>query len=889
MLFLIGVLLFFGVGVAEAAAPARSIPYDEAALCVSAGVFFCEDFEGNDIDVQPFGPCTWGNPAMRNRSGSTPASLDCNNSGGGTALGGTLQRITKTLPVGPDTSTNNRVWRVAKGGATFQDIRTGVNTGVGQGTLRGFLRDNQGGGINNVREYYVRYQYYFSSNFDFPETLDVKHVFTQPKDFSSNPGADYQNGTNILERRPCGLPLGSTEGQRWFQLRRSNNFKTYPGINDGCPNALPFGTITPGRNFFWDTDTWHTVEFWVKLESSGGANNGDMKLWIDDILVYDTMTMPGWDGDTCANACDDLGFMFMGAFMNPADQPHNGFVEIDNVVMSTQRIGLPGSSGDTSPPTVPGSFSASAVSSSQIDLSWNASTDNVGVTGYEVERCQGNGCSGFSRIVTVSGTSYSDPGLQANTPYRYRVRALDGAGNTSGFAGPVSETTFGGGGGDTTPPSTPTGLGATPVSSSQISLAWSASTDNVGVTGYDVQRCTGGSCSNFSQITTVTGTSFSNTGLSESTTYRYRVRARDGAGNTSNFAGPVTASTQAGGGGNPGVAWESSTQATGELKDSFWANRSFRVLIEGQSIVASGGTIQLTLQGRSSGDYQVTKVSLVRRDGQTLNGIDNTFTEVTFGGSWEAGVTVPAGGSVTSDPIPFTLQPGQDVFMTFWGPERPVYRTGSPSTAAWVIRNVDRTDNIDWGGFTIDDTRTHLYVAQRLDVVTTGGGTSAWQVANQATGARSNSSWANRSFRILIDGDFITQSGETVQLTLRGRTSGSYTVTKVSLVRRSSDTLNGIDSTFTEVTFGGSWESGVTVNANQTVVSDPIDFSVSPGQDIFMTFWTGTNTMFTRDSPSTASWVITNEDRTSTIDWQDLSIDATRTHVYIADELEVLD
>jgi chitodextrinase len=81
-------------------------------------------------------------------------------------------------------------------------------------------------------------------------------------------------------------------------------------------------------------------------------------------------------------------------------------------------------------------MSATAQSSSQINLSWTAATDNVGVTGYRVERCQGAGCSSFSEIATTSATSYSDTGLSASTSYSYRVRAVDAAINL----GPYSTT-----------------------------------------------------------------------------------------------------------------------------------------------------------------------------------------------------------------------------------------------------------------------------------------------------------------------------------------------------------------------------------------------------------------------------------------------------------------
>ena len=89
---------------------------------------------------------------------------------------------------------------------------------------------------------------------------------------------------------------------------------------------------------------------------------------------------------------------------------------------------------------------------------------------------------------------------------------------------------------DVTAPTTPTNLTATAISTTQINLSWSASTDNVGVTGYQIERCVGGGCSNFTALTTVTTTSYSNTGLTSATSYSYRVRAKDAAGNLSGFS-----------------------------------------------------------------------------------------------------------------------------------------------------------------------------------------------------------------------------------------------------------------------------------------------------------------------------------------------------------------
>ena len=96
---------------------------------------------------------------------------------------------------------------------------------------------------------------------------------------------------------------------------------------------------------------------------------------------------------------------------------------------------------DTEPPTAPSDLSAAATSATHIDLTWTAATDNVGVTGYQVERCQGTGCSTFAQIGTPTATNFADSGLTAGTTYQYRVRATDAAGNTSDYSAVASATT----------------------------------------------------------------------------------------------------------------------------------------------------------------------------------------------------------------------------------------------------------------------------------------------------------------------------------------------------------------------------------------------------------------------------------------------------------------
>src|SRR5207247_9048925 len=100
-----------------------------------------------------------------------------------------------------------------------------------------------------------------------------------------------------------------------------------------------------------------------------------------------------------------------------------------------------GQTSDTQPPAVPATLAAAATSSTQINLTWTASTDNVSVTGYRIERCQGAGCTTFAQVGTSTAASYSVTGLTASTGYSFRVRATDAAGNLSPYSNTASATT----------------------------------------------------------------------------------------------------------------------------------------------------------------------------------------------------------------------------------------------------------------------------------------------------------------------------------------------------------------------------------------------------------------------------------------------------------------
>jgi chitodextrinase len=202
--------------------------------------------------------------------------------------------------------------------------------------------------------------------------------------------------------------------------------------------------------------------------------------------------------------------------------------------------------GYTTPPTSPSSLSATAVSGTQINLAWTAPTDNVGVTGYRVERCQGAGCTSFAQIATPTGTSYSNSGLTAGTSYSYRVRANDGAGNLSGYSNTASATPVTG---DTVAPASAKDLSgpSASVTYTSVDLTWTAPGDdgNTGqARGYELRYSTSNiTASNWDAAAPVTGLptpkpagnkeTFKVTGLAYKTSYYFALRTYDEALNKS--------------------------------------------------------------------------------------------------------------------------------------------------------------------------------------------------------------------------------------------------------------------------------------------------------------------------------------------------------------------
>ncbi len=367
-----------------------------------------------------------------------------------------------------------------------------------------------------------------------------------------------------------------------------------------------------------------------------------------------------------------------------------------------------------------------AGTTNSVTLQWSPNPEPH-LAGYKIYHGTKSGIYGDSQKVGNT-TTYQYTNLVSNTTHYFTLTAYDALGNESPPSQEVSTTI----------------TETDSVLSIPLNGNGTVQSSPVGVS------CSGSSCEGtFSPDTSVTLTAVPKSG------YTFSGWTGPCTGNgacfltlsqsatvTANFS---TTSSTGGSEGTPVKTWSAVDQIPGgNWTDSTWDNRSFRNLLEGTSITTNGSIVQLTLRGRSSDSYTIQRVSLVQREGNTLNGDDATFRQVTFGGTWDAGVTVPAGGLVTSDPVAFDLKAGQDVFVTFWVPSGnpTVYRDGASSTTTWVIQNTDHSSTIDWGNLAITATRPYVYIAERLEVTNkqpqptppSGAGTSDLLWRNPSTG-----------------------------------------------------------------------------------------------------------------------------------------------------------
>ncbi|MEH0449550.1 fibronectin type III domain-containing protein [Streptomyces sp. B21-102] len=239
-----------------------------------------------------------------------------------------------------------------------------------------------------------------------PGTAQAANVLT-------NPG--FESGA--LSPWSCTGNLGSV-----VSSPAHSGSKALMGAVSSGDNAKCSQTVSVRPNTAYALTGWVRGSY-VYLGVDGGAST-----WTSSPSAYSRLSVSFTTGASQTSATIYVhGWYAQGAY-------HADDVSLDG----------PGGGGgtDTQAPTAPGGLTSTGKTSSSVSLSWNAATDNVGVTSYDVY-------SGSANVLTVSGTAATVSGLSSSTGYTFTVKARDAAGNTSAASNSVSVTTSAGGGGGT--------------------------------------------------------------------------------------------------------------------------------------------------------------------------------------------------------------------------------------------------------------------------------------------------------------------------------------------------------------------------------------------------------------------------------------------------------
>jgi len=270
-------------------------------------------------------------------------------------------------------------------------------------------------------------------------------------------------------------------------------------INDITPPTVPTGLAITSSSENSVSISWDAAEDNVGVKEYLVYRGGSLMETVKSLSFTDITVSPGNSYTYTVSAIDAAGNA------------------------SAQSQGVTADITDTSPPTTPGGLAVTSTAISSVSISWNAASDNVGVTAYRIYR------EGII-LGTSLALSFTDSDLSPGYSYTYAVSAIDEAGNESDLSAEVTASHD-----DTTPPEKPTGLQALTVSATGLSLVWDESSDNIGVTAYRVYRAG-------DLVTTVNAPSYEDKTVLPGNTYSYKVSALDAAGNESLHSDPLTIS-----------------------------------------------------------------------------------------------------------------------------------------------------------------------------------------------------------------------------------------------------------------------------------------------------------------------------------------------------------
>ena len=227
----------------------------------------------------------------------------------------------------------------------------------------------------------------------------------------------FQAGNGIfMKQNPIAVAHIGADGTKAFNISPAYTERVaYFGLSvlDDGTIWLAYFPIDP------QSLTWNQIH---AVRYANGAWSAPAQVGSDLNSIYNwSNSGPQWDP---------------GFLISRADRPRVAFRAPDSKIHA-YRLAVTTSAPDTIPPSTPGNLVASNVTSTSVDLTWLASTDDVGVTGYNVYRCEGTGCAPV-KVGTTSGTVYEDASLVSAATYTYTVAAYDSGGNVSSLSAPIS-------------------------------------------------------------------------------------------------------------------------------------------------------------------------------------------------------------------------------------------------------------------------------------------------------------------------------------------------------------------------------------------------------------------------------------------------------------------
>ena len=357
-----------------------------------------------------------------------------------------------------------------------------------------------------------------------------EHVYSKslanPSLDTNNPGA----GTDAHNLRPADKVRNS--------LRSNFKFGEGTGTPSGFSTITYNGPSGPNTNAWFPGDEWKgdvaRIVMYMYLRYGdqclpSGVGVGNSSLTPDDMIDL----FLKWNVEDPVSDLEKVRNAHHGDVTN-TDAQGNRNPFIDNPYLATRIWGGDSAqdlwgiytSSDTQAPTTPTNVVAANQTTTTIDVSWTAATDNVAVTGYNVY---------VNSVLTsqTASTTIQITGLMPNTSYAIEIEAKDLINNKSAKSTAINSTTAT----DTTAPSVPANIVTSNISGTTFKIAWDAATDNTAVAGYDVFVD-----ATFKATTTELNYTVT-TGLSVSTTYAVTVLAKDAADNKSAQSTAVNVTT----------------------------------------------------------------------------------------------------------------------------------------------------------------------------------------------------------------------------------------------------------------------------------------------------------------------------------------------------------